>query len=62
MNEIQKLKMQWEDFKHMRGSGKGYYFSVGDKCFITIKDREKIIDYLFKYIKEKENGQKNQKD
>ncbi len=59
MDEIQRKKMQWEDFKYLRGSGKGYYFSVGDKGFITMRDRENLIDYLFKYIKDKENGQEN---
>lgn len=42
------LRKKWLEFKKARYTQD--YFSDKDKKFITIKEREKMIDELFDYI------------
>jgi len=45
-----KLKNGWQSFKHNRAENE--YLSFDDPCYITVKQREKIIDFLFDLIGE----------
>lgn len=47
---IENLKHVWKRFKSIRQ--KNPYFSKKDMGFITMLEREELIDYLFKHIEE----------
>lgn len=55
---IVELKKRWDMFKRKRSSNP--YFSLDDPEFITILEREEIIDMLFDYaLNQEQNAHEN---
>lgn len=46
---IFELELKWDRFKRTRNT-QGVSFDHSDKRFLTMKQREEMIDILFKYL------------